>query len=172
MRASSKDLKAITIRELTARLEKAGFVRCLGQVPKMSVQLNEESFLFIFPGVQIKQGVVIVDPVVGITNTKLESALSHEAGPWGNDYRVCHIYLGSVSGWGQLAITNELQIPQAVEQISQSLQKTAFPILKKYDSTDGVCRLFRDDAKGITPSGVAVLFAAQKLLALDRILKK
>jgi hypothetical protein len=167
--ANSKDrptLKVATAaKRLVTALEAIGFKSVNARPRKLVMKLNDETEVFLYPGVRRRWGSVVVDPIIGVNNRKLQARLLRSG--WEGEPRVCHVFLGMLDSWRSLYIENDEELEQAVQQVVRSVTEVGLPIMREYDSLDKVRKLFQDDIAHKKRVPVAVLFAKEKLERLE-----
>jgi hypothetical protein len=127
----------------------------------MVMQLNDETEVTLYPGVQRRLGSVLIDPVIVLYNTKLSARLLHSG--WKDSLRVCHVYLSMLSSWNRFYVNDDSELEQAIHQVVRSIVEVGLPTMREYDSFGKVRKLFEDDLTRKKRVPVAVLFAEEKL---------
>jgi len=166
---------ATAAKRLVTALEAIGFKSVKARSPKLVVNLNDETEVFLHPGVRRRWGSVVIDPVIGVDNLELKARLLRSGGFWTTQPgqppksppTVCHAYLGMLDSWGRLYVDNEEELEQAVQTVIRSVLEVGLPIMREYDSFDKVRKLFQDDIANKKEVRVAVLFAREKLEGME-----
>jgi hypothetical protein len=164
VKESSKDRPTLKVetaeKRLVPALEAIGFRSVKARPRALVVNVNDETEVFLYPGVGRRWGSVVIDPIIGVDNLRLKARLLHSG--WEGDPRVCHVFLGMAASWRSLYVQNEEELEHAVQQVVHSAIEMGLPLMRQYDSLDKVRKLFQDCvAHKQVP--VAVLFAKEKL---------
>jgi hypothetical protein len=160
---------AVVTKRLVSALEAIGFVRIKGRNPKLVKKLNDETEIFLYPGVSRRGSEIVVDPVIGVENVTLRARLlSADRDRWKGCTRVCHKYLGLMDDWIRLYLKTEDGLDAVASQVVQSVIRFGLPEMSIYGARDKVIKLFEEDLANTKRSTVAVVFAKDKLEALRR----
>jgi len=94
---------------LAPELQAVGFALTRGRPLKLINKINDETEVFLYPGVFRRGPYVRIDPVIGVDNVRLRERLfALDAKRWGNGAaRVCHVYLGLLDSWGTINLKTE-----------------------------------------------------------------
>jgi len=161
LKSTAKLKVATAVKRLVATLETIGFKSIKARTPTMVMNLNDETEVTLYPGVQRHAGSVLIDPVIVLYNTKLNARLLRSG--WKDSSRVCHFYLSMMCSWNRLYVNDEAELDEAVHLVAGSVVDVGLPIISEYDSFDKVRKLFEDDIAHKKRVPVAVLFAKEKL---------
>jgi hypothetical protein len=172
VKSSSKDrptLKTATVlKQLVSALEAVGFKWKKAYYPKsygLTIVLNDETEVTLFPGVRKHSGSVVIDPVIALYNTKLKARILSSG--WDCEPRVCHAHLGLLDTWDHLCVNNDDELEQAIRQVVRTIIDVGLPIMREYDSVEKVRQLFRDEITRTKRHRVAVLFEKEKLQIME-----
>jgi hypothetical protein len=151
---------------LVSELKTVGFALATGRPLKLINKINDETEVFLYPGVFRGGLYVRIDPVIGVDNVRLrERLLALDAKRWGKGAaRVCHVYLGLLDSWGTIYRKTEDELDKAVGVIIRTTADIGLPRMRDFDTLDKVKALLRDPWSA---AGVAVLFEKEKLAVLQ-----
>jgi hypothetical protein len=159
-------VSAVSYR-LTSELEALGFVVTKVRSLRLVKKINDQTEVFIHPGVRKRGTDILVDPVIGVENTILrERLLAFDPRRKGST-RVCHAYLGLLASWGRFYVQTEQQLDDAACQVVKAVVEIGLPIMSAYDTLDKVRELLREDLARTNRVKVAVLFAREKLRLIE-----
>ena len=129
-------------------------------------KINDETEVFLYPGIHRDGSYVRVDPVIGVDNLRLrERLLALDTKRWGKGAaRVCHVYLGLLDSWGTIYLKTEGELDKAVGAIVRTTVDIGLPRMRDFDTLDKVKALLRDPW---SQPKVAVLFEKEKLAVLQ-----
>lgn len=150
-------------RAIEAKLIHIGFVRTPAKDLKLVKKINDETEIFLFPGVTAAGERVRIDPVIGVDNVKLRSRMRATNEPWRNTHSVCHVYLGLLGDWNRFYVTDSSEIEVIANAIAETTVEIALPLLEQFDSLEKVCALFRADINRTGTQNLSVGFAREKL---------
>lgn len=133
---------------------------------KLTNTINDETEVFLYPGVSRDGPYVRIDPVIGVDNVRLrERLLALDAKRWGKGKaRVCHVYLGLLDSWGTIYLRTEDELDKAIGTIIRTTVDIGLPRMRDFDTLDKVKDFLRDPWSRPT---VAVLFEKEKLAVLQ-----
>jgi hypothetical protein len=155
---------------LVSELQAVGFALTRGRPLKLINNINNETEVFLYPGVFRRGLYVRIDPVIGVDNVRLrERLLALDAKRWGKGAaRVCHVYLGLLDSWGTINLKTEDELHKAVGTIIRTTVDIGLPRMRDFDTLDKVKALLRDPwSPALKRPKVAVLFENQKLAVLQ-----
>jgi hypothetical protein len=162
-------LTVVTVRDrLVSELKTIDFTPVKAR--KLIHKINDETEVFLYPGVHRDGPYVRVDPVIGVDNVRLrERLLALDAKRWGDGKtRVCHVYLGLLDWWGTIYLKTEDELDKAVGAIIRTTVDIGLPRMRDFDSLDKVKALLRDPwSPALKRPKVAVLFEKEKLAVLQ-----
>jgi hypothetical protein len=160
----SKLTVAAVAHRLTSEMELLGFAPIKAKSLKLVKMINDDTGVFLHPGVMRTGADVRVDPVIGIDNVTLrERLLALDRQRWRGSASVCHAYLGILASWSRFYLRTGDQLDYAAAQIVKSVIDIGLPIMSEFDSLDKVRQLFHDELTGTKRAKVVVLFAKEKL---------
>jgi hypothetical protein len=151
---------------LVSELKTVGFALAKGRSLKLINKINDETEVFLHPGV-VRDGLYVrIDPVIGVDNVRLRTRLlALDAQRWGRGAaRVCHVYLGLLDSWGTIYLKTDDELDKAVGAIIRTTVEIGLPRMRDFDTLDKVKALLRDPW---SQPQVAVLFEKEKLAALQ-----
>jgi len=155
---------------LVSELKTVGFTLARGRPLMLINKINDETEVFLYPGV-FRRGIYVrIDPVIGVDNVRLrERLLASDAKRWGNEGgRVCHVYLGLLDSWGTINLKTEDELDKAVGAIIRTTVDIGLPRMRDFDTLDKVNALLRDPwSPALKRPKVAVLFEKEKLAVLQ-----
>jgi hypothetical protein len=152
---------------LVSELKTVGFALAGRRSLKLINKINDETEVFLYPGVQRDGLYVRISPVIGVDNVRLrERLLALDAKYWGRGAaRVCHVYLGLLDSWGTtIYLKTENELDKAVSAIVRTTADIGLPRMRDFDTLDKVKALLRDPW---SQPKVAVLFEKEKLAVLQ-----
>jgi len=152
---------------LTSELAALGFVVTKARPLRLVRKINDETEVFVYPGVRKRGTDILVDPVIGVENTILRERLLAFDPRRKGATRVCHAYLGLLASWGRFYVRTELELDDAASQVAKAVVEIGLPIMSAYDTLDKVRELFREDLARTNRVKVAVLFAQEKLRLIE-----
>ncbi len=165
--------KLITVGLVVARLmdelKTIGFSVARARQPKLVRKINDQTIVFLYPGVSRDGSRIRVDPVIGVVNGYLRDRLLASDGKrWNGKASVCHAYLGILAGWSVLYLDNMNQLDGAAAVVARSVIEIGLPRMCEFDTLDKVIDLLRDPrAPHFAQPRVAVVFQKEKLAALQ-----
>lgn len=133
----------------------------------MLLQVNAETEIFFYPGVDMVDRQLKVDPVIGVENRSLRRALANRHEALRINSRVCHAYLGLLDAWGHFYVKPTAPHDDLVQQIVKSVETVGLPAMMAFDSVEKVMALLKASIEGNGPPVVAMMFEAEKLAALE-----
>jgi hypothetical protein len=161
----TKEQPSAAAQRMMSELKSHGVVPPAARPLKLVRKINDQSEVFIYPGVQKKGASILIDPVIGLENTILrERAL---AMGWDGSTRVCHAHLGLKASWDRFYVQTEQELDAATTQVVKAVVEIGLPMMSAYDTLDKVRQLFRDELDRTKQVRVAVLFAEQKLKLIE-----
>jgi hypothetical protein len=152
---------------LTFELESLGFVLTNAHPLRLAKSINDQSEVFVYPGVRKEGADIRIDPVIGVENTILRQRLLAIDKRWEGSTRVCHMYLGLKAGWNRFFVRTEQELDNAAYQIVRAVVEIGLPMMSAYDTLDKAKQLFRDDLDHSEGAAVAVLFPKDKLRLIE-----
>lgn len=166
-------LDKLTITAVSERLVRElggiGFSLVQARQPKLAININDQTKVFLYPGVSRDGARIRVDPVIGVINVHLrDRLLASDPKRWRGKTRVCHAYLGILASWNVLYLETTDQLDGAVDTIVESVTGIGLPRMSAFDTLDKVKDLLRDPRAPHFPQPrVAVLFQKDKLAVLQ-----
>ena len=166
--SESKLSVAVVERRLTSELEPLGFVLAKSRSLKLVKAINDDTEVFLYPGVMRSGADVRIDPVIGVDNVTLrERLLAADRQRWRGSYSVCHVYLGILASWSRFFVGTSGELDRAVAEIVKSVIEVGLPIMSEFDTLEKVKRLFRDELARTKVAKVVVLFTKEKLAQIE-----
>jgi hypothetical protein len=153
---------------LVSALEAVQFTLVASKPLKLIRKLNEETEVFLYPGVRAAAKGIRIDPVIGVENVNLrERLLAADASHWQGHTRVCHAYLGMLDTWGEIHLNQSSGVDAAVEKVVKSVIEVALPRMHEFDTLSKV-KVFLENpwAPTVRLPRFAVLFEKEKLKIL------
>jgi hypothetical protein len=151
---------------LASRLQTIGFVVKKERRLKLVRQVNDQTEVFVYPGVQRRGADILIDPVIGVENTILRERMLAMDPRWEGSTRVCHVYLGLKASWGEFYVRTDQEMEDAASQVVKGVIEVGLPLMSAYDTLDKVRKLFQDAVAG-RQVDVAVLFEKEKLKLIE-----
>jgi hypothetical protein len=155
---------------LVSELKTVGFALAERRALKLIKKINDETEVFLYPGVSRDGRCVRIDPVIGVDNVRLrERLLALDAKRWGKGAaRVCHVYLGLLDSWNRFYLKSGDELDDAVGAIIRTTVEIGLPRMQDFDTLDKVKALLRDPwSQALKRPKVAVLFEEEKLAVLQ-----
>ena len=162
---STKEPPSAAAQRMVSELKSHGVALPTARSLKLVRKINEQSEVFIYPGVRKKGAGILVDPVIGLENTILRERLV--AIGWDGSTSVCHVYLGLKASWGQFPVQTEPELDRAASEFIKAVVEVGLPMMREFDTLDKVRQLFRNDLDATKQVNVAVLFAEEKLKVIE-----
>lgn len=150
---------------LKERLAEMGFRQTVDLPPGFE-RCNRDEMVRLYPGISKAPGCLELRPVVAADNVTLRNIFQVSDHSLRATHSVCHIYLGSLEGWGALRVQNRTDGERACDQIADVLRNKALPLLRPFLSVQGAESLFEADVNHSAPQGLAILFSSEKLALL------
>ncbi len=163
----TKEGPSAAARRMTSQRESLGLVLPKTRYLKLVKKINDQTEVFVHPGVQKRGADILVDPVIGVENTILRERLLAMDQRWEGSTRVCHAHLGLKASWDHLYVRTEQELDGAASQVVKAVVEIGLPMMSAYDTLDKARQLFRDDLDRTKPVRVAVLFAKEKLKLIE-----
>jgi hypothetical protein len=157
------------VARLVSALKAVQFTPVAGKRLKLMRKLNDETEIFLFPGVRRNGKGIRIDPVIGVENVTLrERLLAVDANHWEGRTRVCHAYLGLLDSWGEIYLNASSELDAAVERVVKSVLEVGLPRMREFDTLDKV-KIFLENpwAPTVSQPRTAVLFEKEKLKVLQ-----
>jgi hypothetical protein len=158
---------SIVAHRLRSELEALGFAVARGRHLRLVKKINDQTEVFIYPGVRKRGADILVDPVIGVENIVLREAILASDPRLEPSTRVCHAYLGLLSSWGRFYVRTEQELVDAASQVVKAVVEIGLLIMSAYDTLEKVRRLFREELARTNRVKVAVLFAEDKLKLIE-----
>ncbi|WP_035639067.1 hypothetical protein [Bradyrhizobium sp. ORS 375] len=155
-------------RRLISELNLLGFDLAERRPTKMVKKINDLTEIFIFTGVGKKRAEVVVNPIIGVENVLLRERLQSSELGRKHATRVCHAYLGLLASWDQLFLSSREELDGAMSKIVKSVVDVGLPTMREFDSVGAVKLLLQQQIVGANTTKLAVLFAEEKLRAIER----
>lgn len=155
---------------LVSELESVGFALARRRSLKLMNKINDETEVFLHPGVCRDGLYVRIDPVIGVENVRLrERLLALDAKRWGKGAaRVGHVYLVLLDWWNTIYVKTEDELDKAVGAIIMTTVDIGLPRMRDFDTLDKVKALLRDPrSPALKRPRLAVLFEKEKLAVLQ-----
>lgn len=133
-------------------------------------RLNDETDIFLYPGVDIYRGhFVKVSPVIGVENSVLRERTRNSGNSLlhNSNGRVCHLLVNSLAEREFSLLRPGDPMEDILLCSTDLIERKALPIMCKYDSTSKVRMLFRSHRLGEHNDGVAILGGQEKLRVLQ-----
>jgi hypothetical protein len=154
---------------LVSAMKAIQFTPVAGRPLKLIRKPNEETEIFLYPGVRRRGRGIRIDPIIGVENVTLrERLLAVDANHWQGHTRVCHAYLGLLDSWGEIHLNASSELNGAVERVVKSVLEVGLPRMREFDSLEKVKIFLKDPwAPTVSQPRTAVLFEKEKLSVLQ-----
>jgi hypothetical protein len=154
---------------LVSALERIQFTVSERKPLKLITKINEQTEVFLYPGIKRNGRGIRIDPIIGVENVTLRARLlAADAHHWEGHTRVCHAYLGLLDSWGELHLNASSELNSAVERILESVLDVGLPRMREFDTLEKVKIFLKNPwAPTVTQPRTAVVFEKEKLAVLQ-----